>query len=60
MEPDAADYIYQKDRPWTVFETTHDSTFDINRKFYYPDKFLFVSPYSALKFAHLDIPYEII
>jgi len=43
-----------------IFETTHDSSFNPRNKVWMPDKFIFVSPYNALKYNHLDVPYEII
>ena len=60
MQDKTAAYLYRKDRPYTILETTHDSSFDTNHKKFFPDKFVFVSPYSAFKYEHLDIPTEII
>lgn len=57
---DEAWYIYRNDRPWTIIETTHDSSFNPKHKQFLPDKFVFVSAYSAFKYNHLDIPMEII
>jgi hypothetical protein len=47
---------------WKIIETTHESTFDLKNKLWMPDHFVFVSPYSALKYIEsgLTIPYEII
>ena len=53
-------YLYRNDKPYTIIETTHDSSFNPKNKVWMPNKFVFVSPYSALKYNHLDIPYEII
>lgn len=60
MSDEMADWVYRKERPYTIIETTHDSSFNPLKKRYMPDKFVFVSPYNALKYTHLPIPYEII
>lgn len=60
MDNEMADWLYNKDRSYTIVETTHDSSFNPANKKYSPDKFVFVSPYNALKYKHLPIPYEII
>ena len=54
------DYLYHSDRPYIITETTHDSSFNPANKIYMPDKFVFVSPYNAIKYSHLDVPIEII
>ena len=60
MGSELSDWVYRKDRPYTILETTHDSSFNPSSKIYMPDKFVFVSPYNALKYLHLDVPYEVI
>jgi glycosyltransferase involved in cell wall biosynthesis len=60
MSPDTANVVYDKNRSWTILETTHDSSFNPLDKTCFPDKFIFVSPYSAFKYAHLDVPTEVI
>lgn len=60
MEDSITESIYSKDRPYKIFETTHDSSFQTKNKKWFPDKFIFVSPYSAFKFIPFNIPYEII
>jgi glycosyltransferase involved in cell wall biosynthesis len=60
MEKDIADWVYQEGRSYKIYETTHDSSFNPANKIYMPDKFLFVSAYSGLKYTHLDIPQEVI
>lgn len=52
--------IYSNDRKYIITETTHDSSFPVERKRWYPDKFIFVSAFSAFKYSGFDIPYEII
>jgi glycosyltransferase involved in cell wall biosynthesis len=60
MSNDMADIVYSKDRNYTITETTHDSSFNHKNKIYFPDKFIFVSPYSAFQYIDLDVPIEII
>ena len=60
MANELAQFVYEKERKYIILETTHDSSFDPNKKLFYPDKFIFVSAYNALKFNHLNIPYEVI
>lgn len=60
MAEEIANFIYQRDRKYKIFETTHDSTFDTKKKRWFPDKFSFVSAFSALKASVWDIPYEVI
>lgn len=60
MNEETADWLYRPDRPYTIVETTHDSSFNPSSKKHHPDKFVFVSPYNALKYTHLSTPYEII
>jgi len=55
-----ADKIYNKDRKYTIIETTHDSSFNIANKKYFPDKFVFVSPYSAFQYINSEVPIEVI
>ena len=60
MTTEAANVVYNPDRRYTILETTHDSSFNPHAKTLFPDKFIFVSPYSAFKYAHLDVPTEVI
>jgi len=60
LSAELSDYVYRKNRPYTIVETTHDSSFNPANKKYTPDKFVFVSPYNALKYLHLNVPYEVI
>jgi FkbM family methyltransferase len=52
--------IYSNDRKYIITETTHDSSFPVERKRWFPDKFIFVSAFSAFKYSGFDIPYEIV
>ena len=60
MHNHVAEWLYRPDRPYKIMETTHDSSFNPKNKTKFPDKFVFVSPYNALQYAHFKIPYEII
>ena len=52
--------IYRKNRPYKIFETTHDSSFKPTSKVWFPDKFIFVSVFNAIQYSMFDIPYEVI
>ena len=40
--------IYSNDRPYKIFETSHDSSFNPNNKKFFPDKILFCSSITSL------------
>ena len=48
--------IYRKDRPYKIFETSHDSSFHYTGKKFFPDKFLFCSDNQLINFKDLSIP----
>ena len=48
--------IYDKERKYKIFETSHDSSFDPKNKRFFPDKFLFCSDNQLVKFRSIDIP----
>ena len=52
--------IYNKDRLYKIVETSHDSSFNIDDKIFFPDKFIFVSQYQQQLFSKLNIPSEIV
>ena len=54
------DWLYRKDRPYKIIESTHTSTFDINQKIYFPDKFMFVSKYSQNEYSRFNIPSSVV
>ncbi len=60
MTGEIADFIYRKNRSYEIIETTHDSSFDTKNKRYFPDKFTFVSAFSAIKYSIWDIPMKVI
>jgi FkbM family methyltransferase len=52
--------LFIKDRSYKLFETTHDSSIPVTNKRWFPDKFIFVSPFNAFRYSMFDVPYEII
>ena len=60
MDNDLARELYSKDRTYRIVETTHDSSFPPSQKRWMPDSFVFVSAYNIFKYAHLDVPMEVI
>jgi len=60
MEMHIIKRLYNSDRTYKIFECTHSSYSQKEWKKYFPDKFIFVSPYSCLTFADLGIPMELI
>ena len=60
MRKEHSDWLYRDDRPYKIVETTHTSTFNVNKKIYFPDKFLFMSKYSKLQYDIFGIPSSII
>lgn len=60
MQDQITQEIYKKERKYKIFETTHDSSFNVNQKRWFPDKFIFVSAFNAFRYSKFDIPYEIV
>jgi len=52
--------LYNKDRKYKIFETTHSSHTQLSWKQNLPDKFIFVSPYSLKIFKDLGTPMDLI
>jgi FkbM family methyltransferase len=57
---DIAKNIYNKNRRYKIIETSHDSSFEIQNKCFYPDRFVFVSEYQKQMFAPLNIPSDVV
>jgi FkbM family methyltransferase len=55
-----ADQIYNLNRTYSIYETSHDSSFDVHYKRYMPDKMILVSEYQRKLFQPLNIPIEVI
>ena len=60
MENHIIKRLYSKDRKYKIFETTHSSHSSPSWKRYYPDKFIFVSPYSVETFKNVGVPMDLI
>lgn len=60
MDNDLTREVYSEDRTYRIVETTHDSSFPPSEKRWMPDSFVFVSAYNIFKYAHLDVPMEVI
>jgi glycosyltransferase involved in cell wall biosynthesis len=60
MDSEIAKLIYKKDRTYKIVETTHDSSFKVEDKVFLPDEFVFVSPYTLLKYRDFDVPTSLI
>ena len=60
MDENITSIIYKKDRTYKIFETTHDSSFPVHLKRWFPDKFIFVSAFNAFRYSMYDIPYDIV
>jgi FkbM family methyltransferase len=52
--------LFNPNRTYKIFETTHDSSIPVTNKRWFPDKFIFVSTFNAFRYSMYDIPYEII
>lgn len=60
MPTNIADKFYSIDRKYKIIETSHDSSFDITKKCYFPDKFMMVSQYQVETYKPLNIPIELV
>jgi hypothetical protein len=52
--------LYSPNRDYKIFETTHSSHSHPEQKRYMPDKFIFVSPFSAKTFKNIGVPFDVI
>lgn len=57
---EVANNLYDINRKYIIIETSHDSSFDISNKLYFPDKFALISEYQRKRFSELKIPITII
>ena len=60
MPYEVAEQLYSTNREYVIIETSHDSSFDVNNKLHFPDKFLMVSNYQVKEFQKLGIPTELV
>jgi len=56
MDFNIANQIYTQDRAYKIVETSHDSSYDITQKKFFPDKFMFVSQWQINQYKNIDIP----
>jgi len=55
-----AKQIYNPNRSYKIIETSHDSSFDVQNKVFFPDRFIFVSEYQKKMFESLNIPSDVV
>ena len=60
MPYNIASRLYNSDRKYTIVETSHDSSFDINNKLHFPDRFAMVSQYQVEAYKPLNIPCDLV
>ena len=48
--------VYRTDRPYKIVETSHDSSFNTDNKYFFPDMFMFVSQWQIDQYKDLNIP----
>jgi glycosyltransferase involved in cell wall biosynthesis len=56
MDFDIANQIYSQNRTYRIVETSHDSSYDVTQKKFFPDKFMFVSQWQLNQYKDLEIP----
>jgi len=57
---EVASKIYVSARSYKIIETSHDSSFNINNKLFFPDRFAFVSDYQKKLFSELNIQSDVV
>jgi len=60
MDMKLAFKIYDKNRKYKIIETSHDSSFNSDRKRVFPDQFIFVSQYQKQNVESLNVKSEVI
>lgn len=55
-----AEKLYSSDRKYIIIETSHDSSYNINNKIYFPDLFVMVSQYQINQYKKLGIPCKLL
>lgn len=60
MDFNIAKEIYNQNRTYKIFETSHDSSVDTNNKKFLPDKFILVSNFQIGMMSKLNIPSEVV
>ena len=60
MDNEISKNLYTLDRDYFIVETSHDSSFDVSQKRYFPDKFMFVSQWQINQYKDLNIPKSLV
>lgn len=60
MDYETATKLYRKDRNYILVETSHDSSFNVDKKVHFPDMFMMVSQYQINEYQKLNIPCELV
>jgi len=60
MDHDVASKIYSNTRKYHIVETSHDSSFNVANKKFFPDQFVFVSEYQKQNMSVLNIDSRVI
>lgn len=60
MDDKIAEIVYDHSRRFMIFETSHTVEFNPQKKRFYPDRFVMVSPYQVKQYNIIDIPKEIV
>jgi len=60
MDHDVAVKVYSNTRRYHIVETSHDSSFDVANKKFFPDQFVFVSEYQKRNMTALNIDSKVI
>ena len=55
-----AEKLYSSNRKYSLIETSHDSSYDVRNKIFFPDKFLMVSKYQINQYRTLGIPVDLV
>ena len=56
MDFNIANQIYSQNRTYKIVETSHDSSYDVTQKKFFPDKFMFVSQWQLNQYKDIEIP----
>jgi glycosyltransferase involved in cell wall biosynthesis len=56
MDSDITKQIYNPNRKYVIVETSHDSSYDVSNKQFFPDKFMFVSQWQIDQYKSIDVP----
>lgn len=60
LDNEIATKLYSPDRTYCIVETSHDSSFSVNNKRFYPDHFALISKFQKNEFSKLGIPIDFI